>query len=46
MRHLLHELPTIHANLTAMNETGFQTLDCFAVIKIFEIEKVPWGFCL
>ena len=28
MKHLLHELHTIHANMAAMNGTGFQILDC------------------
>ena len=38
MKYLLHELHTIHANLTAMNGTGFLILDC-PVIQIITIEK-------
>ena len=41
MKHLLHELHTILANLTAMNRIDFSEWNSrlFVVMKIFEIEK-------
>ena len=33
-------------HLTAMNGTGFLILDCFAMIKIFEIEKFHRDFSI
>ena len=44
MKHMLYGLHTVHANLTAVNGTGFLILYCFVVITIFEIEKFFRGF--
>ena len=39
IKHLLHELREIHANLNAMNETGFLILDFLQLYKYSKLKS-------